>query len=343
MRIEGGSRQRDCESHARPVERSEKSEESKERTQRYERQPIGLPLVRVFARVAVVIWLAACRSRVTALATPPAPGSRCAVTYATPDSSHVVTSDVTLFWRVFDEPSELNLQAYLDRGSVGLHDAAATRIGSARDLVMQIQTDHARYERVRAATLRAGEAEPAIRASFRKLESLYAGARFADVYFVIGRFIVGGVALPHGIVVGAEMYSDPKQLPAIVAHELVHCQQTASPDGQTLLARAFNEGSADFVGELISGAQINSAAHAYGLAHEHALWSEFKQHRHDTAYYPWMYGPRADGLPNDLGYFIGYRIAQAYYDRARDKRAAVREIIRTNYVDRLLRASGYDP
>ena len=58
-----------------------------------------------------------------------------------------------------------------------------------------------------------------------------------------------------------------------------------------------------------------------------------------------MYGRPTDGKPNDLGYFIGYRIAQAYYEKARDKRQALREIItaRNGNVRELLAMSGYAP
>lgn len=166
---------------------------------------------------------------------------------------------------------------------------------------------------------------------------------FPDVYFVIGRFNSGGTSTRHGLLIGAEMYRDPNRLPAIVSHELIHYQQHY-PNSR-LLEHSFLEGSADFLGELIAGAQINSAAHEYGLAHEHQLWQEFKPHFADTTFYPWMYGRPADGRPNDLGYFIGYRIAKAYYDRAADKRKAISDIItaRGGDVKGILEESGYDP
>ena len=44
-------------------------------------------------------------------------------------------------------------------------------------------------------------------------------------------------------------------IPAIVAHELIHYEQKG--EGKTLLAAAIHEGSADYIGELIFGEQIN--------------------------------------------------------------------------------------
>jgi hypothetical protein len=45
----------------------------------------------------------------------------------------------------------------------------------------------------------------------------------------------------------------------------------------------------------------------------------------------------------DLGYFIGHRIVEAYYNRAADKPQAIREIIAARNVRELLAQSGYDP
>ena len=106
-----------------------------------------------------------------------------------------------------------------------------------------------------------------------------------------------------------------------------------------------HERTANFVAELIAGHHINNAAHEYGMAHEAELWREFRTQFDKTDFFPWMYGRPTDGKPNDLGYFIGYRIAKAYYDKALDKRQAVKEIItaRNGNVRELLAMSGYDP
>jgi uncharacterized protein YjaZ len=81
------------------------------------------------------------------------------------------------------------------------------------------------------------------------------------------------------------------------------------------------------------------------MAHEAELWAEFSKHFDDTNFFPWMYGKPPDGKPNDLGYFIGYRIAQAYYEQAADKKQAIRDIItaRNGNVRELLAMSGYAP
>ena len=267
---------------------------------------------------------------------------------ASPDSSRLITSDITLFWETVDRASPDSLESmlqrdYLDRGTAGLRDFIPGRILGASQLAQMIASRRARYDAIRQSSLRVTEAEPGIRAAFRALEERYPDAVFPDVYFVIGRFNSGGTVSQNGLLIGAEMYDDPQRLPSIVAHELVHFQQRPLTAQPSLLVQSFREGSADFVGEMIAGTHINSAAHAYGLAHERELWREFQEQMEGTSYTGWMYGDPPGERPADLGYFIGYRIAKAYYDRAADKSAALRDILRAEDVEGILSRSGYAP
>jgi len=86
-----------------------------------------------------------------------------------------------------------------------------------------------------------------------------------------------------------------------------------------------------------------SAKYKYGYAHEHELWTEFAQQMRGTDRGTWLYTKPPGDRPNDLGYFIGARIARAYYEKATDKRAALREIILAEDLDEILRRSGYSP
>jgi hypothetical protein len=265
-----------------------------------------------------------------------------------PDSARLITSDIPLFWAVLDRAAPDSLAAllqrgYLDRGSRGLRDFIPGRILSADRLAQLITSNRSRYDAIRESSLRVIEAEPGIRRAFHALKALYPEAVFPDVYFVIGRFNSGGTVSTNGLLIGAEMYRDPQRLPSIVAHELIHFQQRPLTAQPSLLVQSFREGSADFVGEMISGVHINNAAHEYGMAHERDLWKEFQEQMRGTSYAGWMYGDPPGERPADVGYFIGYRIAQAYYQRAEDKAAALRQILQAADVEGILERSGYAP
>jgi uncharacterized protein YjaZ len=127
----------------------------------------------------------------------------------------------------------------------------------------------------------------------------------------------------------------------IVVHELVHFQQNYAKD-MTLLNQCLREGAADFICELVTGSHANQYFYGYGDAHEKELWEAFKQVMGGTKWEGWLYGSsKKEGRPNDLGYWMGYKICKAYYDKAADKKQAIAEILNIKDAKQFLEASGY--
>ena len=125
----------------------------------------------------------------------------------------------------------------------------------------------------------------------------------------------------------------------IVAHELFHTQQQYARD-RRLLALALGEGVPDFLTELLTGRHINEHVHAWAEPRAHDLWMDFQMEMHEEGNRGWLYARRAPEEPNDLGYWIGYRIARAYYERASDKTQALRDLLTISDFDAVLAASG---
>ena len=284
-----------------------------------------------------------------------------------PEGAAIVTTDMDLFWSLYDKllsssnPAGVLENEYFRKGSPGLQDFIFARITSGTDLWKTMQAAPKYYAALRPATLRIHDFVPQIRTSFHKMKELYADSTFPDVYFLIGRMNSGGTTGPAGLLIGADMFGKTpsvpldelsewhrkvvgsvESIPSIVAHELIHYQQKT--EGKTLLAAAIHEGSADFVGELISGVDdhFNHEARTYGLQHEPELWAQFSQEMHGTNTSHWMYeGKVVNGRPADLAYFVGYRISEAYYNQAADKKKAIVEILQCTDADKLLSVSGY--
>jgi uncharacterized protein YjaZ len=96
------------------------------------------------------------------------------------------------------------------------------------------------------------------------------------------------------------------------------------------------------MGEMISGGIINRVQRSYGDAHEQALWAEFQKEMWGTDTSHWLYqGDRAKDRPADLGYYVGYKICEAFYRRSADKPEAVRRILRIADPEAFLKESGY--
>jgi hypothetical protein len=251
---------------------------------------------------------------------------------------------------------------------------------AAEELVRALARYPRFYASARAATL-AVDTNRAITSGIRRglvrLAELYPEARFPNIYFLIGTTSTGGTTGRSGMLIGTEqvsigpdtpldelppwaqslrlMYSGPGSLLGLVVHEAVHTQQKPRPDDQhdTLLRHALGEGIADFLAELAVGPwAANTPRQVYGRAHEHEVWVDFQRDMarwepNDSTIRTWMYNGILPAVQNhgaiDIGYWVGYRIAGAYYARAPDKRAAVRALLDLKDPEQLLRASGYNP
>ncbi|NZA26575.1 hypothetical protein H0E84_09275 [Luteimonas sp. SJ-92] len=287
-----------------------------------------------------------------------------------PDAAGLVTEDLPRFWAAWNEAAQTGDRAqrvaafqrgYLDRGTPGLEAFTRLRIHSADRLVSAIDEHPRYYASLRGSGDLLEAQKPAIREALRSMAAVYPGGVFPDVYFLIGRMNSGGTLDEAGLLIGLEMYGrgdgvplgelgewhravvgELANLPDIVAHEWVHFQQSPEVQDQpTLLRAALREGVADFLSELGTGRHINQHVHAWAEPRAAGLWAEFAQMMDGSDYTGWLYDTQAgDGRPADLGYWMGYRIARAYYRRAADKREAIRDMLRIEDAAAFLEASG---
>ncbi len=260
-----------------------------------------------------------------------------------PNSAEFVTSDIPLFWECFDqaESDKKAFGVYLEKGSQGVTDFTPYRIESAKNLYKTVQKRKADYEKIREGSYEIASQEEQIRACYKNLKEIYPSAVFPPTYFVIGAFNSGGTSSKNGLIIGVEMQNEIANIPYIVAHELIHFNQKF-PEKNTLLSQSINEGAADFIGELISGKQINQSALDYFNANKEELCKEFVTIMNGKEYNGWLYGgKRKEGRPSDLGYSMGYKISKAYYDKAQDKKQAISDILNIESAKDFLQKSGY--
>jgi hypothetical protein len=263
-----------------------------------------------------------------------------------PDSSLFITRDIDNFWIAFDhykKDTSVNPfgKYYIDISSEGVKGFIPNRIKDSLNLYLAVKKRFADYENIRSNTYRFKEKEKQCRSIFYALEYWYPEAHFPPVYFVVGAFNSGGTSNDNGLIIGAEMQKSPDDVPFIVAHELIHFQQKKNK-AQTLLHWCIAEGSADFIGEMISGVNINKNAGDYGNLHEEKLCKEFVSKMDSTDYIDWLYGVSGkDDRPSDLGYWIGYKITQQYFLKAKDKKQAIKDILNITDYKVFLKQSGY--
>ena len=278
-----------------------------------------------------------------------------------PEKAELITSDIDLFWNAYDslmqDSSQNPFHHYIKDGLGVKGFLTNKRIVSAEALKKVVLKERDYYARIRESTYKVSDYESQIRASYRKLKKLYAPAVFPPFYFIVGRTTSGGTATNQGMIIAMEIYSDHSDttnygrpsfdldlLPYMVAHEIIHFLQP-EPEGEILLTKCLREGSADFIAELTSGDKVKllngDRVYPYGDAHEKQLWKEFEPVMNSTELSPWLYSQTEDGRPQNLGYWMGYQITEAYYQNAEDKQQAIHDIINITDYPKFLKDSGY--
>jgi hypothetical protein len=242
---------------------------------------------------------------------------------------------------------------YMSSASPGLRAYAQNYAVTAEEIASAISRDPAVYSGLDSLTEAILAQEETFRAAFGRLQQLYPNAAFPPIWFIVGSQGPGGLTRPEGVLIAAERFVErPRDLVPMVLHELAHFQQVVAQGievyrrlygpAQTLLGLAIREGSAELIAELTTGQHINPAAEEYGTVHERELWCQFREDMHGSDTKDWMFErPVETGKPSDLGYWIGYRIARRYFDRADDKQEAIVDILTVTDFGAFLDASGY--
>lgn len=306
----------------------------------------------VIAVVAGAVLLASCTQ-----GTLPVRGA--AVASLRPSQEPVIeVDDVYRFYRLYDaaagQPTAEQLQHYLDTGSPGLRVFAEQR----RTTGSRIAEAIARTPETFAQAKRCVDVLPRVHRrlgdALVTLQRLYPEARFPPVTIAVGRGKPVGIGSPvTGVQIGLEAlcatnYLNPDvedRFVHVIAHEYIHVQQAPElSDGQnlTVLEASLMEGSAEFATELISGKVAYSHLASLVAGREIEIETVFLGDKGKTDLSGWL-GNGTPEKPGDFGYWVGYRIAKAYYRQAPDKRQAFREILEMKDAEAFLAASGWHP
>lgn len=286
-----------------------------------------------------------------------------------PKSAKWVTEDIDRYWAAYDrskgkseaEQIEIFSQLYIRPGTDGLADFFSVRRGTAKRLVAFANKSPNYLADIREFSLKIKSLAPSMTKVYENYKKFYPESRFPHVYWCIGGYWGGGTVSTRGLLMSADMYGPPsartselgsweqsvytdtEAIVAIVAHELAHFQQKNTVTN--LLGSCLNEGGASFIGTLASGylSKREAKIFAWGDAHEAELWKEFAAEMDGKKTTNWLYSGSGKGeRPVDLGYWMGYKICKAYYDKMADKKQAVYDILHITDAKKFLEKSGYN-
>ena len=279
------------------------------------------------------------------------------------NQSKVITKDIDNFWKAYDlitqEPDSL-IQTrlidslYIRKGSIGLEKIMEARNYTASEYVELINSYPKFFESIRANTLKSKTLTRELINGIDKLEAVYPHLKPAKIYFTIGCMRTGGTTRDSLILIGSELAmansqtdisefegrtkewlatyfgSDPfDRLVLLNVHEYVHTQQNPIPNN--LRHIVLYEGIAEFVS--VTAMEVPSSAPAIEFGkNTPAVRKRFEKEMfyERTSDWLWSSSPNEFGV-RDLGYYVGYAIAEKHYNKSTNKQQAIKELIELDY------------
>lgn len=264
---------------------------------------------------------------------------------------------------------------YIDRATAGFKQFIAVRPEmNAYNYYMALRQFPKFYASLRGNTMEVFNAQSEVAFVFDQFKEAYDNFTPFKVCFAIGVLSTGGTVTSDYVLIGAELTCSDicmdlsefteapynqllphlsykgditQKIRNIVAHECVHTQQVQDLNEEeitcSLLHACLSEGICDFVGEYLVGEQINSNLQEYGLNHKESVLQAFFEDPCSGEIEDWLYNyGRFEDKPADLGYYVGYVFAEAFFEQATDKKQAIRQLIEFRNAAYILDKGGFD-
>lgn len=280
-------------------------------------------------------------------------------------NKYVFTEDIDHFWEAYDSiqlapdyTTKINIinDLYINRGTEGLNAFMELRNYSDTLYVELIEDLPLFWNSIRQKTLSVKSRGKEINHSIEALRALYPELKPAKIYFTIGGMRSGGTVKGDKSLIGCEIALGDKdvnmsefkahghgwlipffktqtaeKLVEMNVHEFIHTQQKNM--GIDVLSQALHEGSCDFITELVTKKALNSHYMKYGLTHESELKKDLFRDAFSKDYNNWFYDASSIYGLQDVGYFMGYSICKSFYEKAENKKIAIKEIIELDHAN----------
>ncbi|MEL7120766.1 MAG: hypothetical protein AAFO07_15045 [Bacteroidota bacterium] len=283
------------------------------------------------------------------------------------ENANTINSDIPNFWAAYDkitsttdstQQMEYLQTLFLDKGTPGLKAFMEIKNYTPERYLNAINSYPKFWASIRENTYKTDQYSKEIQAEVEKLKTIYPDLKPAKIYFTIGALMSGGTTMDSLVLIGAEIamgdssvitdefpdrlqtslraHFDTNPINDVVllnTHEYVHTQQRPQM-GYDLLSQCVVEGVAEFVSVTSSGMPSTTPAIAFGQKNDKSVKARFEKEVGGPHWNDWLYNDFQNiFLMRDLGYYIGYAICESYYNRAADKKQAIKDLIELNYSD----------
>jgi hypothetical protein len=277
-----------------------------------------------------------------------------------PRKARLVYQDVENFINIYPEllqagdPHKFIEEKYFKPGTKGLKIFIKKYNLTAERLWKAVQKQSEKYGKLKEVLHWLKSKEPSIRKSYKTLKKFIPTPIYPPTFFMVGAFRGIGSGSEAGQLITIEKWEpeSKKHLNTLLVHELVHLNQAATvgmskyraiygPE-KSLLALCVREGIAEFFAYLVTGRTTQDEALNFLLKHEKRFKEDFKKDMLEKETKDWMWKKPKDPLqPMHIGYSLGFRIAQSFYQQSRDKIKAVRALLSVTDYPSFLKKSLY--
>ncbi len=277
-----------------------------------------------------------------------------------PAKAQFVYKDVENFIRAFEmltpgcDTLAVLRTEYIDKGTPGLKIFIEKYGLTPEMLIKKIRKFPEKYGSLGDLPGLLDEQIKIYRREYTKLKRLIPDAVFPPTYFLVEAHRGIGSGSIEGPLISVDKWIRPIEegKKSHLVHEMIHLQQVAAqgydqyirifgPE-KNLLALCIREGTAEYFAFLVTGIVGKDEALAFLEKSEKRLWEQFRKEMYGEETGEWMWRKTSNPeQPRDVGYAMGYLIVEAYYENAKDKKSAVREILSVTDYPAFLEKSGY--
>jgi len=279
-------------------------------------------------------------------------------------NQNIITSDVNNFWNAYDkiistQDSILQYKyldsLYLQKGTIGLKGIIQARNYTHKDYINAINNYPKFWSSIRQNTLKTDEYVDVLNSGIEKIKVIYPELKPAKIYFTIGALRTNGTTIDSLVLIGSELamsdkntiasefegnlrtgrrkYFDSNPIDNLILlniHEYVHTQQNSAVNN--LLSYTLHEGIAEFVSVIAMNISSSAPAINYGKQNQEVKRKFEKEMFYGNNRHHWLWSDfQNEFKTRDLGYYIGYAIAEINYNDSEDKKAAIKEMIELDY------------
>ncbi len=283
-----------------------------------------------------------------------------------PQNQTVITSDIHSFWKAYDQiilSQDTSIQyqlldsLFFRKGTAGLKAIRQARNYTPQDYLNSINDYPKFWSSIRENTLKADQISLEIESGIDKLRELYPELKLAKIYFTIGAFRTPGTTIDSLVLIGSEISmadsktitdefpeelshlkthyaSNPKNhLVFLNVHEYIHTQQ--NPREFNILSLTIYEGIAEFISTIALNIDSPNPQIEHGKNNAKRIREVFeKEMFYPNNRYKWLDGnaPNEFGM-RDLGYYVGFQISENFYNQAKNKEVAIKQMIELDYTN----------